>query len=595
MTQNLFNPSDIVESQIPSFIRDNNPLFVKFMQYYYQFVEQSNIQSITQNVLQFNDIDQVEMQYLQTFFEEFNSIPQSIAADPRLVAKHIYDLYKSKGTPTAVKLLFQILFGEQVDVTFPSSNVLRSSVGNWVVETVFSLQILSGGIISTTDTIQLTSIYGTQNFPIIFMETTPGSAELRVYAELNSSFNISSVTAQLYSSSTGSLDATTTMEHFPSSINIINPGSNWKVNQLVIFPASGLPTIAQITSVNQTGGITGLQIVQHGQATAFISTIDTRLTTIQTLFNVTYSVGYIDIYVNGVRLSMQDYSATTGNTVTIFSETHVGDLVEFVVFSKIQTRTIFDFVATASQTAFTLTSSHEYIDVYRNGVKIPMSQFSIAGNVITLDTPAEAGQIVEFVCYDLTTGTRTTEDTVLTAGQTTVIATYIPNYTDFYVNGIKISPLDYTATDGNTVILNLPTPVAAGSTLEIVSYNVASENGNYVVSPYDKQPVSIPIQPAYYTEEEWNNSKATLAIEYSNYATAKGYFANDNGMLSDTNMRLEDSFFYQTFSYLIKSQHQIPEFQNVIKLIHPAGTIYFAETDKETDITVPITVNRILD
>lgn len=53
----------------------------------------------------------------------------------------------------------------------------------------------------------------------------------------------------------------------------------------------------------------------------------------QTSFTVTYSVGYIQVYLNGVLLSASDYTATSGTTIVLAVAAAVGDLVDAISLS----------------------------------------------------------------------------------------------------------------------------------------------------------------------------------------------------------------------------------------------------------------------
>jgi len=62
--------------------------------------------------------------------------------------------------------------------------------------------------------------------------------------------------------------------------------------------------------------------------TAYRTVTDFTATASQTTFSVpSYTVGYIDVYRNGVRLGTADYTATSGTTVVLANAATVGDLV----------------------------------------------------------------------------------------------------------------------------------------------------------------------------------------------------------------------------------------------------------------------------
>ena len=55
----------------------------------------------------------------------------------------------------------------------------------------------------------------------------------------------------------------------------------------------------------------------------------------QTNFNFVYNVGYVDVYINGVKLASSEFTATNGTSITISSECQSGDIVEFVGYVKL--------------------------------------------------------------------------------------------------------------------------------------------------------------------------------------------------------------------------------------------------------------------
>lgn len=56
-------------------------------------------------------------------------------------------------------------------------------------------------------------------------------------------------------------------------------------------------------------------------------------TAAQTTFTVAYTVGYADVYMNGVKLFPADFTATNGTSIVLASGAAVGDLVEVVAFN----------------------------------------------------------------------------------------------------------------------------------------------------------------------------------------------------------------------------------------------------------------------
>lgn len=128
--------SSQVFSQVPEFIRTDYPLFIKFLESYYEFMEQDKkSQEILQNIKQYGDVDKTIEELLPKFFDQYaQGFPyaDAITADEKLFIKRIGDLYASKGTEKGYEFLFRILYNETIDFYYPSSEILRTSDGKWV-------------------------------------------------------------------------------------------------------------------------------------------------------------------------------------------------------------------------------------------------------------------------------------------------------------------------------------------------------------------------------------------------------------------------------------------------------------------------------
>tara|TARA_B100000902_G_scaffold126880_2_gene126337 strand:- start:33579 stop:43895 length:10317 start_codon:yes stop_codon:yes gene_type:complete len=71
----------------------------------------------------------------------------------------------------------------------------------------------------------------------------------------------------------------------------------------------------------------------------------------------------------------------------------------------------------------------------------------------------------------------------------------------------------------------------------------------------------------------------TTASTYDNL----GFYTSDKGRLGVSNQKLTDSFFYQDYSYVVKSKTSIEQWRDLIKsTTHPAGFKLFGQVDVET-------------
>jgi len=119
-----------------------------------------------------------------------------------------------------------------------------------------------------------------------------------------------------------------------SSISIRSSGSLVGTASTIDF-GSGLSVvfgsgIATVTAVTAGGGGSTARTITRSIATEG-----------QTSFSVTYTVGYIDVYLNGSRLDSTEYTASNGTSVVLVDGASINDVLEFISYAPIY------YVATA--------------------------------------------------------------------------------------------------------------------------------------------------------------------------------------------------------------------------------------------------------
>jgi len=73
--------------------------------------------------------------------------------------------------------------------------------------------------------------------------------------------------------------------------------------------------------------------------------------------------------------------------------------------------------------------------------------------------------------------TQTRDNFTATEGQTSFATSgYSPGYVDVYLNGIHLDPSDYTATDGNAVVLS--SGATSGDVVSVVAFSIFTVSGN---------------------------------------------------------------------------------------------------------------------
>lgn len=134
--------SNFISSQFPLFYQEEGPDFILFMKAYYEWMESDwgspddgfggPIRE-ARELYDYRDIDNTIEKFLEYFQKKYlYGIPFNVIANKRFLLKHILDVYRSKGTIQCYKLLFKLLYNEDVSIYLPGNDVLRVSDGTWV-------------------------------------------------------------------------------------------------------------------------------------------------------------------------------------------------------------------------------------------------------------------------------------------------------------------------------------------------------------------------------------------------------------------------------------------------------------------------------
>ena len=109
---------------------------------------------------------------------------------------------------------------------------------------------------------------------------------------------------------------------------VVQDPSTYSVSGTTLTFSAAPPTGTSNISVRYLGipasGVT---------TTAYRTVTDTTATSGQTTFTIpSYTVGYVDVFRNGVRLAAADFTATTGTTIVLASAASAGDTITTVSF-----------------------------------------------------------------------------------------------------------------------------------------------------------------------------------------------------------------------------------------------------------------------
>lgn len=133
--------AQLIEDQFPAFYREQGEGFIEFIKAYYEWLEspENAIGRVRDQYSQY-DIDTAAAAFLDHFKQKYMwGLPPELLGNQRLLHKHILELYRSKGSKQATRLLFRLLFNEDIEFYVPSYDIFKLSDNTWIEPRFFEV------------------------------------------------------------------------------------------------------------------------------------------------------------------------------------------------------------------------------------------------------------------------------------------------------------------------------------------------------------------------------------------------------------------------------------------------------------------------
>lgn len=132
-----------VANDLPEFVRVDHPVFVAFLEAYFEWLESGYSEFSPADLKYVADVDHTldvfedhfRNQYLRNFPKKLATTEDGRPVDQAKFIKNIREFYRSKGTEKSYNLLFNILYNSDVEIYLPKTDILRASDGNFIKET----------------------------------------------------------------------------------------------------------------------------------------------------------------------------------------------------------------------------------------------------------------------------------------------------------------------------------------------------------------------------------------------------------------------------------------------------------------------------
>jgi hypothetical protein len=417
--------SNLIKSQFPAFYNDEGPVLIAFMNAYYEWMEQTgNPVNQSRNLFAYSDIDQTLDQFVVYFSNTYlKGIQFDTLSNKRLTVKRILDLYKAKGNIRALKLLFQLVFKEDIEVYLPAGDILKPSDGVWTVPQYLEVSHSSrnmdfvgkqfkgvaSGATAFCDRIVRRAVKG--NYVDVFFITNVSDKKFQTGELLNVDNNLTGVPTVV-----GSL----------SSLIVDNGGYGFAVGDLVTLTSNyGQEGIGRVSAISNTTGIVSFTLNDGGWGFTNSTGSTDGGSTILISNTVLYLSGATSTLPTSQRPVQKFSNVTINNPANNSANLYVN---AFAYGSSI------NLYATPISGTFSIGETINSGDGYANGRVTSISTTSYP--LLTLSNYTGTFQYNESV-FQSTTGTTTKTGSTLTSGSANVIVT---TNSGIYANQVVFSP-----------------------------------------------------------------------------------------------------------------------------------------------------------
>ena len=511
-----------------------------------------------QQLLNFRDPDKVISDFLTKFRDEFlKTIPEELAIglDKRSLIKNIKSLYRLKGTNEGHALFFRILFNEVSETFYPREQILKASDGQWDTQKVLRAIATTGNttnLVGRTITGQLS---GASAVVESVRKFVLGSKEISEFIVNNDTLiGTFTIGEEIRGTETDADDyfIKANITGIPGTKTVINDGNLYTTTDLLTVNGGGVGASITIDDVG-TGGVSEIIIDDGGSG----YTTGDLLNFTNTGTQGVNAAGFVSV-VNG-GFTLEESTSSTEDHIVLEDETTRGDQY---------------FGNKIVQEPETNSNLNDITDIFltNNG-----------SGYLTLPT--------------VTVTSSGTGANILAYG--TEIGRVIGLKTNELGEGYEASPTPPTIAFRNNLILTSVTGDFAED--DTVTGGTSGATGTIVSFDSDRNLLKLKeVSNSFEADETVTSTSggsatltkidvASASVNVVSVADTDGKFLNEDGFLSESTMRLQDSLYYQDFSYVLKVGRSINTWRDSFKkTMHTAGFYFTGQVDLENRINLRI-------
>ena len=518
-----------------------------------------------QQLLDYPDPDKTIQGFLTKFRNSFlQSIPDNLATglDKRKLIKNVKSLYRAKGTKRATEVFFKLLFNENAEVTLPKEEMLRVSDGKWDTQKVLRCTEVgtsdAANLIGQTITQANVAGDGSINEATAIVENVFKfgiAGETIVEMILNEdSINGTFVVDQNITGTDNTDEdvlVTATLTGIITTKSITNDGGGYSSGDVVAITGGGTGASIQVDTVG-SGSIEEILVDSVGSGYAIGDVIN-------------FSSGNASAKVSVVNGGIAPEANTTGM-----------DATDHIVLEDETTRgdpyTGNKIVQEAGSGSEDITDVR-IIDAGNGYTSFPTLTITSSGSGATLKAYGpEIGRVLSLKTIEQGFGH---EDSPSPPTLTLPIYMLVTGASDNFTVGDTVSA---TGSDGSTSIT--ATISAWDTNTNILKLTSATGEFGTDVTITSSSAVTATIK---------KHDQATATATVGVVATTDGDYINQDGHISETTMRIQDSLVYQDYSYIIKVGRSINDWRDSYSsTLHTAGFYFQGEVNIESQLDLKL-------
>ena len=535
-----------------------------------------NVVRKTGKLLEYRNVETSIDTYIDYLKDElYPSIPITYYGDKRVIASKFREFFQSKSNEDSYRFIFKLLYDDNIDFYYPGTDIIRVSSGKFEKTQVIRTAASAYGYNS------LGNLY-TRDIFLFLNKTIRGRTTgfLANVVDIKKFFigsrEVAEMTLKLVSGTfVGGeeiYDITdenlfTSLFGIVSQVNVIDGGSGYRDGDVITITGDGSEAQAKVISIKESP-ISALKVntLGHGYQLNTFATVDNT---------DTGGSGFI-VQVTGIA---NTYVVTSGaNTYT------VGEISEVSVINRGEGYFKKPVITLQDTTIASLgLLSEKLITISNAGSNYGVGNTLIFTGGSGANAAGQIASVVESTTFDLLfeDGQRMTAD-----------GSYydIVKNEDWSVKGpikrIELTNFGTGYQTGNLPTITINTTTGAGASLIATnvqgkSANVTVDTSNNITGIGSIRAVEVTNFGINYTTASafantLGDGNAVLSPVVSGLGVREGVWLDDEGKV-DYKV-IQDSYYYQDYSYVIKSGLTFQTYADTLKqIVHPAGLQFFGE------------------